>query len=146
MRGRARAAGPGLLPSRFMRRISISLLLLLSACPPSQSGPEPAFRRFVTAVQSGDVDGAWALLSHGTQEALTSYVERQRELGAKIPGDPRQAVLGDAKLAQPIESLSIKEPGEDRAVLTVTAGGVTQDVTMVKEDGAWRLSLTEQLR
>jgi hypothetical protein len=129
-----------------MKRLSLALLLLLSACPPSQSGPEAVFRRFVTGVQNGDVDGAWSLLSHGTQEALTSYVQHQRELGAKVPDDPRQAVLGDAKLAQPIEDLTVKQAGEERTVLSVKAGGVTNDVTMVKEDGAWRISLTEQLR
>jgi hypothetical protein len=104
------------------------------------------FRRFVAGVQAGDVDGAWALLSRTTQEALTSYVENQREQGAQLPADPKRALLGDARLAQPIESLSVKSPGEERTVLTVTAGGVTQDVTMVREDGAWRISLTEQLR
>jgi hypothetical protein len=100
------------------------------------------FRRFVSGVQAGDVDGAWALLSRPTQTALTRYVDHQRELGAKLPEDPRRALLGDAKLAQPIDALTVKEPGQQRTVLSVTAGGVTQDVTMIQEDGAWRISLT----
>ena len=130
------------------RRHALRLLGLLAlagslACSKPTDAPAKTFRLFVERVQAQDTDGAWDLLSSDTRAALTELVaKRAAASGGAIPADPKQAVFGSASLAAPIESVEVKEAGERRAILAVAhPGGESQEVTMVREEGGWRLDL-----
>ncbi|AKU90205.1 hypothetical protein AKJ08_0592 [Vulgatibacter incomptus] len=118
------------------------LLVLLASCDSPSSTPEKAFRTFVEKVQARDVEGAWDLLSLGTQQDLTTLIEqRAKATGGAIPSDPRVAVLGSASLAHPIDDLKEIAKSDDKAALEVTSGGETRRVHMVREKGGWRVDL-----
>jgi hypothetical protein len=128
----------------FPRRALLLLALAGAAgCVKPTDDPVKTFRLFVERVQAQDTDGAWELLSRDTRGALTDLVARRSAAsGGAIPADPKQALFGSATLARPIAGVEVAEPGDRRAVLRVThPGGDTQSVTMVKEEGGWRLQL-----
>lgn len=129
----------------FVRSAAAFLLacLAFAGCAKPTDDPAKTFRLFVERVQGGDTDGAWDLLSRDTRGALTDLVARRSAAsGGAIPADPKQAVFGSATLARPIATVEVQEAGESRAVLRVThPGGESQEVTMVREEGGWRLDL-----
>ena len=124
-----------------MRMRAIWALLLgvyASAChaPPQ---PDDAFRAFVAAVASHQSDLAWNLISRDSQSAMTPKGE--------FPTDPKAMLFGeDASLARPVTGLKILEQSADSARVEVVTGTETHTVHMVREDGRWKLDLTEGLK
>lgn len=128
---------------RALALLALAVAASLAGCAKPTDDPAKAFRLFVDRVQAQDTDGAWELLSRDSQGALTDLVKRRSaESGGAIPADPKEAVFGSAALARPIEKVEVAEASDRRAILNVThPGGESQQVTMVREEGGWRLDL-----
>lgn len=129
-----------------MLRSRSTLLLfalpLLFSCQAADASPDKAFRTFVARLQQGDVDGAWDLLSKGSQDELSAIVhQKSKESGGAIPDDPKRVILGDATLARPIDAIEVQSRSDDRATLLVRSGEESQPVQMVREGGRWKVDL-----
>lgn len=135
---------------RFLVASTLALALAAAGgCRPADSDPERAFRHFVERVQARDARGAWALIAPESREALAAWVAaRSAESGGAIPDDPAAAILGDAQLARPIESIEVTRRDERTATLEVRAGGEVDRVEMVRTDEGWRvrIELPEEAR
>jgi hypothetical protein len=121
------------------------LALLIPACRRAP-GPEETYRAFVRAARAGDAATVWSLLAERSRAELDT---RARALAADAPAAVRRAtgqdlVLGDlAPSAPPIEKTIVLRESRDAAVVavTVTGGGAPQEISLVREGGAWRVVL-----
>jgi hypothetical protein len=111
-------------------RFVLLLLLLSSAC----GSPERGFESFYAAM----VDGSPRALEHLTRSSRLA-VEEQARLHATTP----EHMLHAASVRSTLRAVKeIERAGDDRAILLVTdALGKTERVTMVREDGRWRVEL-----
>lgn len=115
-------------------------VLLLGASP--ASSPEETFRHFVDKVRAGDVDAAWQLLSKRSQERLTELVRQHSAASeGKIPNDPKRVGLGHADLVRPIDQIERLGAEGDRVTIRVRSEGESQEVILLREDGAWKVEL-----
>ncbi len=124
------------------------VLVALAACHPGPApAPEAAYRAFVTAYAKGDADAAWALVSSGTQAALTRAAQEAAAAEhVKPPKDGELLMFQGDVLPQKIKDVSVGEKRGDRVELAVTddAGG-QEKVSLVREQGKWRVDLTAEL-
>ncbi len=130
-----------------MRRLVIPLLataLLLSACRVPDT-PALRYRRFADAARKGRAAEVWAMLSSDSRKAIT---ERARALaGAKPPPgldvSPVELVLGDLSPTAPkVKSATTLRESRDAAVVAVDdESGARGEVSLVREDGDWRVVL-----
>jgi hypothetical protein len=131
-----------------VKRLLCFAALALNGCHGRQS-PDDTFRAFTVAVLSHQTDSAWNLLSHDSQDALTDLVKRAAAESPKgqVPSDPKAFLFGeDAELARPVKEIKIKDQGDKLAHLDVTTDEGTHPVTMVSENGGWKLDLTDGLK
>jgi len=132
-----------------MRRLVAPLLacaLLLSACRVPET-PAQRYRRFADAARGGRAGEVLAMLSSGSRKALE---QRARALGGPraTPGVDVAAadlVLGDlAPTAPRVKSVTTVRESRDAAVVSVEdASGARGEVSLVREDGEWRVVLPE---
>ncbi len=122
------------------------VVAVLAACS-RPAGPAESYRRFSAAARSGDAETVWSLLSERSRAALDA---RARELSARaapgvIPPSGRDLVLGDQAARAPrLRAAVVVRESADLAVVRVEdeAGG-KGEVTLVREDGAWRVQLED---
>ena len=127
--------------------LTISALTVLTACDRSRAdGPAEAYTSFSKAVQRGDWKAAYSALSQETQQRLAA---RAKEIaaasGGAIKDDPASFAFSSAPRPEPVTEVKVVRQDGDRAVLVATAGGHTQKVSMVRENNAWKIELTEKL-
>ena len=135
--------------SRRLRPVAAALALLafLPGCPQRDLPPDAAYRALARAMAERDEDAAWALLSTATRAKLE---ERARAAATAAPGvvapSARSVLAGDAALSvRPASAITVVEVGPDRALLRVEAPGAPpRNVTLVREDGAFRVDLPVQ--
>ncbi len=130
-----------------MKRLLTPLLaaaLLLAACRPPET-PAQRYRRFAEAARKGQTGQVWAMLSSGSRKALS---DRAKALvGDKPPAgldvSAGDLVLGDlAPTAQRVKSVTVLRESTDAAVVSVEeVGGARGEVSLVREDGEWRVVL-----
>ncbi len=123
-------------------------VLALAGCHGHQS-PDDTFRAFTVAVLSHQVDAAWALLTKDSQDAMTDLVKRAAAEAPKgqVPSDPKSYLFGeDAELARPVKDIQILDQTDTIAHLEVTTEAGPHPVTMISENGGWKLDLTEGLK
>ena len=134
--------------STFFILTWLSFCLALPACRGHQS-PDDTFRAFTVAALSHQTDSAWALLSKDSQEAMAQATKDAVEQSPKgtVPTDPKEFLFGeDAELARPVKEIKILDKNDKLAHLEVTTEDGTHPVTMVAEDGTWKLDLTDGLK
>ena len=127
--------------------LTISALTVLTACDRSRAdGPAEAYTSFSKAVQRGDWKAAYSALSQETQQRLAA---RAKEIaaasGGAIKDDPASLAFSSAPRPEPLSEVKVVRQDGDRADLVATAGGHTQKVSMVRENNAWKIELTEKL-
>ena len=131
-------------------RLNLALCLAgsLAACHARQS-PDEAFRAFTMAVVAGQPDAAWGLISKDSQEAMTELVKQAAAEAppGQVPSDPKTFLFGeDAELARPVKEIKVVDDNGKVAHLEVTTAEGTHSVTMVNENGGWKLDLTDGLK
>jgi hypothetical protein len=122
------------------RHLALLLLLLVVACKDDK--PEDAFRAFTLALSKGEHARAWELFSADTRTRLDALVGAQRLAADK---EPAHAVLferGLLRASREIVNIEVLTQSGGRAVLRVSdEEGEQQQVTMLLEDGAWKVHL-----
>ena len=123
---------------------------LVASCKraPSPTTPEGAYRAFIDALNRGQAQQAWGLLSNETQEKAQARSRRIAETSKGLIRDEPAALLFQAaNRPPPGQSLTIK-PGKteaNEALLEVSAGGSSHQVKLVKRADKWFIDLTERL-
>ncbi len=136
-----------------MRRPLAALLgaaavALAPACH-GREAPDDAFRAFTAAVIAHRADDAWSRLTKESQEAMTAAAAKVAALSPKgsVPTDPKQLLFGeDVGLAQPVDEIKVEDEKGAAATLEVVTGPSHHEVHMVREDGRWKLDLTDGLK
>jgi hypothetical protein len=135
-------------PMRMRLPVTLLVGCIAAAChAPAQ--PDDAFRAFVGAVASHQSDLAWSLISRDSQAAMTAAAQKVTASVPKgeFPSDPKAMLFGeDASLARPVTSLRVLDQSADSARVEVVTGTESHTVHMVREDGRWKLDLTEGLK
>ncbi len=132
-----------------MRRLVAPLLasaLLLAACRVPES-PADRYRRFVDAARKGRAGEVYAMLSTQSRKALADRAKALQG-GRPSPGVDVSAadlVLGDlAPTAPRVKSVTPLRESKDAAVVLVEdVTGARGEVSLVREDGEWRVVLPE---
>ncbi len=124
--------------------VPLAVAVALAACRVAQA-PAEQYRAFAAAARAGDADAVWSMLSERSRALLDA---RAQEVSARapkgvLPASGRDLVLGDvAPRPAKLESVVVARESRDAAVLTVKVeGGDPQEVTLVREGGAWRVVL-----
>ncbi len=132
-----------------MKRLVAPLLasaLLLAACRVSES-PADRYRRFVDAARKGRAGEVWSMLSTQSRKALAVRAKALSVSGpsARVDVSPADLVLGDlAPTAPRVKSVTVVRESRDAAVVAVEdVTGFRGEVSLVREDGEWRVVLPE---
>jgi hypothetical protein len=130
-------------PSRTLAAVAV-LLLAAPGCRRS-AGPAESYRAFAAAARAGDVEGVWARVATRSRGVLEA---RARELATRssgvVPSSGKELVLGDLAAAAPrIRAVTVLRESRDAAVVAVEEEGRTgaREVSLVREDGVWRVVL-----
>lgn len=137
-----------------MSRAALLLLgpaLLLVGCGKRPASPETVYRQFFDTMVKYSRQPfpmhqkyAFDLLSRSSQERLAKEVDA---VNASLPeGMPRVSpfealVARRVRLGTAIQSVAVSSESTDLVVLDVTYDGGSDRVTLVKEEGAWRVDL-----
>lgn len=132
-----------------MSRAALVLALVsVLGCQPADD-PAAAYRTFAAALQRGEAPVAWEALSRATREELTAAARAAAvALHKPPPKDGMALAFGDGfVLARKVKKVEVARRDGDRAQLTVTDEKDAQEsVAVVREDGAWRVDLGDELR
>jgi hypothetical protein len=128
---------------------ALTLLVSLVSCsppspPPGAAGPVEAAQDFAAAIQRGDGNAAYGLLSSRTQKQADELAARARTAAGDAgqgPASGRQMLLASAMPQGKIEVRKISQ-GQDAAVIEVTdASGAARQFRTVREGGVWKLDV-----
>jgi hypothetical protein len=123
-------------------RHSLVSLLLLAAVACQDRGPEDAFRAFTLALSKGEHARAWELFSADTRQALDTQLRAQHLVSDRQPAHAVLFERGLLRSSREIVGIEVLTQSGGRAVLRVSdEEGEQQQVTMVLEDGAWKVHL-----
>jgi hypothetical protein len=131
-----------------MKRALLCLVLMATACPRA-AGDDPveAYQSLVRNAQRGEVKAGYAALSTQTRHLLDN---QSKALSAASDGGVKDdpAGLFFAQLQRPaaIIEISVTERDAGTALLKVSGATGASVVRMLKEDGAWKLDLTDTLK
>ena len=139
--------------SHFLIGLTSTLGLLatfgLSACSQTADQPERAFATFVTHVERGRADEAWAALSDESRRTLTERHEALARAAQRDPtGDVEDILFRELRLraSGDPDSIVVVGPLGERVRLRVSvAAGPSAEVWMVKEEDEWKVDLTRSL-
>lgn len=121
----------------------VAAALALAACR-SPAGPADQYRRFAAAARTGDAAAVWSMLSARSRAALDARAKALAERApGVVPASGRDLVLGDfaARAARIRSAVVVRESAGTAIVAVEDEAGAKGEVTMVREDGAWRVVL-----
>lgn len=133
--------------SRAWSPIAAFLVMTQVGCD-QRVGPDVAWTRFVEATQKGDAETAWSLLSKKTQEAFTrAAIDVAEARGIKKPEDGRTFMLSarSSLVARPKVVEARFDSNDDARVIVLDENGERGSVQAVREEGQWRIDLTQAL-
>jgi hypothetical protein len=131
-----------------MPRLLLLLALVVLACEPKPPDAAETYRAFTTALGAGESETAWALLSKQTRAALTTAaVAAAAAEGKPAPADGRRLAFGEARqLSRKVQRVEVRSATATTAeVEVVDEKEAHERVTLVREDGGWRVELTAAL-
>lgn len=125
-------------------------LALLVACG-RDGTPEQVVVSFHRALAQQDGPKALSLLARETRQELSRRAREAHAASAgSVSGDPARMIIQgdparsrDALARGPLETKTrLHADGADRATVSAVLGAETYDYALVREDGAWKLTLT----
>lgn len=128
-----------------MRRALATAVLAVSLACSRADGPAERYQRFAAAARSGKSEVVWSMLSTGSRARLDDEARRlaARAPEGLVPASGRQLVVGDHALRAPkIKNVVLVRESPHAAVVEVEdEAGAKGQVTLVKEEGEWRVEL-----
>lgn len=128
---------------RLLPLAALALVLALPGCRRT-AGPADRYRLFASAARNQDAVAVWSMLSRRSRAAFDA---RAKTLSAAasgvIPPRGQDVVVGDlASFAPRLRSALVLRESADVAVVAVEdeAGG-RGEVTLVREDGDWKVEV-----
>lgn len=104
------------------------------------SDPVTAYQSFIKALERADSRAAFGYLSSGTRKRLTEQAAAASQAsGGALEAEPH--ALTFPLLGRPgnVTEVKVLRQEQDRAVLQITADGRAQELTLVREEGGWRI-------
>ena len=144
------------------RRIPVVLLLALLAGCGSEPAPDAVYREYLNLLARGDLESAYDLLASSTRDRLAAgerawsagrdHPLRPKETAPKLDGPAgftlfRRLMAGPAfdgvppVPLQPASAVNGASVEGNTARVTVRTEAGPVDVTLVREDGDWRIVL-----
>lgn len=124
-------------------------LLLFVSCrrETSAATPELAYRSFIDALNRGQAKRAWGYLSTSTKERVQT---KSKELALASKGlvrDEPETLLfaGSRPPASATLTVTPLRADENTAVISVSDGGGSHEVKLVKDSGKWFIDFSERL-
>ena len=123
-------------------RHHFALWLLLFALACKDDKPEDAFRAFTLALSKGEHARAWEMFSADTRKQLDARIQAQHLGGDRQPSHAVLFERGLIRATREIVGIEVLTQSGGRAVLRVSdEEGEQQQVTMLLEDGTWKVHL-----
>ncbi|BDG02708.1 hypothetical protein [Anaeromyxobacter oryzae] len=128
---------------RFLPVVALSLAVLLPGCRRTAT-PADRYRLFANAARNQDSAAVWGMLS---KRSRADFDARAKALAAAAPGvlpaRGQDVVVGDLAVRAPkVKSTVILRESADAAVIAVEdEAGVRGEVTLVREDGDWKVEV-----
>jgi hypothetical protein len=103
--------------------------------------PESAFQAYLQAWAAGDDETAYASFSSEVRAAtaLDSYRNQAGDMRRDQPGTSRRVLIDSATTSGDGATLRISVETTSVSGLAVNRSRATQTVTMIRQDGAWKL-------
>ena len=124
-------------------RLAFSVLLLaaLFGCDPLQSSdPVGAYKGFLSVLERGETERAFKALSKRTRERLEAQAQAASQAaGGTLEAEPSLLAFPLAGRPGNVSDVQLLRREGERAVLQVTANGQKHELTLVFEEGAWRI-------
>ena len=131
---------------RLLVALALAATCLWGGCGREDSTPEGAIKAFMTAVASIDSDKAYALLASATRKELTTLAaQANRHTGGRQQLKPVDMfLLGLVQVRHDVSEVEVISLDEKEARVRLTSDDkepVSEELTLKKEDGAWRILL-----
>jgi hypothetical protein len=127
---------------------ALAALGLCAGCPPARSDdPVEAYQAFVKSVQKGEAKAAWGFLSTATRaevEAHTHALAIASDGGVR--DDPGALLFASLQRPEAVSEISLERRDDSVATVRVSTASQTAEVRLVKEEGAWKVDLTDTLK
>lgn len=124
--------------------LALALGVLAPACGEEEPVQVQVARRFVQAVQSGEIEGVLALLDAPAVAHVTQAAERASDqVGGRRSVEPQEMLqVVDVDPHFQIDEAELVQGDAGRAVVRLRgADGTSRSLELVYEDGAWRVHL-----
>jgi hypothetical protein len=127
-------------------------------------GPKASFNDFAAAIKAKDAEKSWNLLSKGTQDSFNKMYDMIKGLAAMSPEGAKElegvtdgksfwkkavtsADAAGADMTKEFENVTVtkEEVNGDKAILTVKSGDKEEKINMIKEGGAWKLDMSQEM-
>ena len=133
-------------PLAFAARgpLAIAALSGALACtppPPSAGDPAEAVKSFSRALEQGDTQSAWALLSTRTQERADALALKARVSADGGPESGRAMLFSGALPLGTPDAKVLDNDGSAARVSVSLDGGTPREYRVVREGAGWRLEL-----
>ena len=117
------------------------LLAAVFGCDPLKSSdPVGAYSAFLRVLERGETERAFKALSKRTRDRLEAQAKAASQAsGGTIEAEPSQLAFPLAGRPGNVSDIQLLRREGDSAVLQVTINGQKQELTMVLEDGSWRI-------
>jgi len=139
-------------PARSFGLVCLLFTLFLGGCAKKEPGPEQAYKAFFQSMHLYAQDQnhalqevAYNLLSSTAQNELIAKAETiNKELPAESHIEPHMLLVSTGlSMGAPISKITVTEESDTEVLLDVTFPSGSTSVTMVLENGQWRVSLQD---
>jgi hypothetical protein len=128
-----------------MRRLPLSLLLLLAACSSRvrADNPEGAVHLFIAAARSGDRASVYQRLGPETRARIEALLSSSRHQGGRLIAKPEDFFsVGWAPPAwEPAGTRTVHRKRDRAEVEVFSAAGDRHSLTLVREGKEWKIEL-----